>query len=238
MNYDDILARPKESRMNKPMEIDMKSFTKRTLLTITAVAMAIGLASCSGGNTTNGRSAIERDDDHALGNPDAAVTIIEYASLTCPACAAFHRTMYPELKAKYIDTGKVRFVFRQFPTPPARLAVGAEAMARCAGSTETYFELIDVLFEKQRLWVSSSNPGQALRDIGATAGITTEQFDACLADKENVTRIQDVVNHAVETWNINSTPSFVINGEHVKNIRSIDDFAKVIDPVLANEENK
>ncbi|MCF6293296.1 MAG: DsbA family protein [Robiginitomaculum sp.] len=216
----------------------MKRFTKRTLLSIATTAMIIGLASCGGANTSNGRSAIERDDDHALGNPDAAVTIIEYASLTCPACAAFHQTIYPELKAKYIDTGKVRFIFRQFPTPPARLAVGGEALARCEGSTETYFELIDVLFEKQRLWRSSQNPGQALRDIGAAAGITTEQFDACLADKENVTRIQDVVNHAVATWGINSTPSFVINGEYVQNIRNIDDFAKVIDPVLANEENK
>jgi len=216
----------------------MRNFTRRTLLSVTTIAMVIGLAACGGDASSSGRSAIERDDDHALGNPDAAVTIIEYASLTCPACAVFHQTIYPELKAKYIDTGKVRFVFRQFPTPPARLAVGGEALARCEGSTETYFELIDVLFEKQRLWRSSQNPGQALRDIGATAGITTEQFDACLADKENVTRIQDVVNHAVATWGINSTPSFVINGEYVQNIRSIDDFAKVIDPVLANEENK
>ncbi|MBL4596373.1 MAG: DsbA family protein [Robiginitomaculum sp.] len=212
----------------------MKKMKRRVVLLAVALSLSLGVAAC--GQSTGGRSSIERDDDYALGNPDAPVTIIEYASLTCPACATFHRTIYPELKAKYVETGKVRFIFRQFPTAPARLAVGGEAVARCKGSSDIYFEVVDLLFEKQRLWVSSQNPGQALRDLGATVGISAAEFDACVADEANVTRIQEVVKHAVDTWAVNSTPSFIINGDLAKNMRSIEDFAAIIDPILAGSE--
>ncbi|VAW01114.1 Periplasmic thiol:disulfide interchange protein DsbA [hydrothermal vent metagenome] len=207
----------------------MKKPNRRIILgAVAALTLITGVTACGENTGTNGRSAIERADDYGMGEVNAPVTIVEYASLTCPHCATFHQTIFPELKSKYIDTGKVRFVFRQFPTAPARLAVGGEAIA----SADNYFELLDLLFEKQRFWVYSQNPGQALRDIGATVGITPEEFEACIADKENVTRIQEVGNHAIETWGIRGTPSFIINGELAENMATIDDFIAKLDPLL------
>lgn len=214
----------------------MINLSRRFLFSFAAIFLIAGTAACNPKSTSEGRSAIERDDDYAIGKPDAPVTIIEFASSTCPACAVFHRSIYPELKSRYIETGHVRFVFRQFPTPPARLAIGAEAIARCKGGSQNYFNLIDALFEKQAFWLRSPTPGQALRDIASTAGITKEQFDACLNDPQNITRIQDVVKHANETWGVTGTPSFVINGELAVNMRNIDDFAKIIDPLIAKSK--
>ncbi len=211
----------------------MKHLNRRNVFATIALAVTMGLAACGADSGSSGRSAIERDDDMAIGNPDAAVTIVEFASLTCPHCATFHNGIYKDIKSKYIETGKVRFVFRQFPTPPVRLAVGGEAIARCKADVDKYFAMIDVLFEKQMYWVRSQNPGQALRELAATAGISPEEFETCLADPQNITRIQEVSKHASETWGINSTPSFVINGELAQNMRSFDDFAKIIDPILA-----
>ena len=187
------------------------------------------LSACSGGG--GGRSAAERPDDMALGNPKAKVVIYEYASLTCPHCADFHEKVFPKLKAKYIDTGKVRFVFRQFPTPPVPYAVGAEAVARCAGP-DKYFDLLDALYERQRYWVTSSNPRQALMDIAATAGISQQQFDACVSDEANVKRIQEIAKLAQDEFKITGTPSFVINGKLRPGVRTMESFEEIIDPLL------
>lgn len=203
------------------------------MLVSAALLLVAGAAACGSKTQSTGRSSIERADDYALGKVDAPVTIIEYASLTCPHCATFHGTVFKEIKSRYIETGKVRFVFRQFPTAPARLAVGGEAIARCKGGVENYYAVLDLLFAKQRFWVASANPGQALRDLSATVGITPDQFDACVADRDNVTRIQEIGTHAQETWGIAGTPSFIINGDLAKNMGTIDDFSAIIDPIVA-----
>ncbi len=200
-----------------------------------ALFLSAALAACSGSG--GGRSAAERPDDMALGNPKAKVVIYEYASLTCPHCADFHKEIFPKLKAKYIDTGKVRFVFRQFPTPPVPYAVGAEAVARCAGP-DKYFDLLDALYERQRFWVTSSNPRQALMDIAATAGISQKQFDACVADEANVKRIQEIAKLAQSEYNISGTPSFVINGKLRPGVRSLESFEEIIDPLLGIKTDK
>lgn len=204
---------------------------RRLLFIMMSLALGALLAACSGaGNTSNARSSVERDDDMATGNPDAKVVIVEYASLTCPHCATFHQEVFPALKSKYIDTGKIRFIFRQFPTAPAPYAVAGEAVARCAGP-DKYFDILDVLYEKQRYWVSN-NARQALMEIAATAGISQTQFDACVADEANIKRIQDVVNDAQGRYNISGTPSFVINGKLRPQVRVAEDFYAILDPIL------
>jgi protein-disulfide isomerase len=210
-------------------------FSRRILLAVAAMTLIAGAAACGPKGGSVERSAIERDDDMAIGEASAPVTLVEYASLTCPHCATFHATIFPEIKEKYIDTGKVRFVFRQFPTPPARLAVGGEVLARCKGDSETYYKLLGLLFEKQRFWIYAQSPAQALRDIGATVGVSADDFDACLADDSFFTRIQEVGLHAQETWNINSTPQFVINGELAKDMNTAADFVAKLDAALAGE---
>ncbi len=215
------------------MESILNTLNRRILLAGATLLLVAGAAACGPKAQSEGRSSIERADDYALGEPDAPVTLIEYASLTCPHCATFHATVFEEIKSRYIETGKVRFVFRQFPTAPARLAVGGEAIARCKGGEANYYAVLDVLFAKQRFWVASANPGQALRDLSATVGISPDQFDACIADQDNVTRIQEVALHAQDTWGIAATPSFIINGDLAKNMGTIEDFAAIIDPIVA-----
>jgi protein-disulfide isomerase len=166
----------------------------------------------------------------AMGDPGAPVVMIEYASLTCPHCATFHEEVFPALKVKYIDTGKMRFVFRQFPTPPVPYAVGGEAVARCAGP-EKYFDLLDILYEKQRYWVTSNNPRKALMEMAATAGINQADFDACVSDESNIKRIQEV-SVIARDQGITGTPSFIINGKLRPNVRTLESFEDIIDPLL------
>lgn len=201
-----------------------------------ALFLSIGLLACSNGSTSgNTRSSAERDDDMAIGDPKAPIVMFEYASLTCPHCAEFHETVFPALKKEYIDTGKVRFIFRQLPTPPVPFAVGAEAVARCAGP-DKYFDLLDILYQKQSYWIRSSNPRKTLMEIAATAGISQDQFDACVSDQANVKRIQDISTLAREKFNITGTPSFVINGKARPLVKGrpvvLEDFTAIFDPIL------
>lgn len=210
---------------------------RRLLLIALPLIVSTSLAACSSEAISEAsRSPGEREDDMALGNANAPVVVIEYASLTCPHCAAFHKDVFPALKADYIDTGKVRFVFRQLPTPPAPLAVGGEAVARCAGP-DKYFDLLDILYERQGYWVTSTNPRQALMEIAATVGITETQFDACVSDEGNITRIQEVVKAAQDQYGSFGTPSLVINGQLLPPAYgrpyNIGDLSAVIDPALA-----
>ncbi len=212
---------------------------RRIIAVFIPLVLSAGLATCSGkGADEITRSPVERDDDMALGNPKAPVVMVEYASLTCPHCAEFHENIFPELKAKYIDTGKLRFIFRQLPTPPIPYAVGAEAVARCAGP-DKYFDLLDALYQKQAYWVRASNPRNALMEIAATAGINQDAFDMCVSDESNIKRIQEVSKLASDEFGITGTPSFVINGERRPHVTSrpyvLEDFTVIIDPMLARK---
>ncbi len=210
---------------------------RRALQIILLLMISAPLAACSGTMPTEPqRNAAEREDDMVLGVPDAPVIMIEYASLTCPHCAAFHKDIFPTIKVNYIDTGKVRFVFRQLPTPPVPFAVGAEAVARCAGP-EKYFDLLDVLYEKQLLWIRSENPRQALMDIASSAGISKDDFEACITDESNIKRIREVSTLASEEHQVRNTPSFIINGELRPQVFGrpfmVEDFTAIIDPLLS-----
>jgi protein-disulfide isomerase len=167
--------------------------------------------------------------DIAQGPADAKVTIIEYASMTCPHCAAFHKETYPALKSRYIDSGKVRYVLREFPLDP--LATAGFMLARCDGE-QKYYPIVDMLFQQQRAWAGSEKPLDALRQIMRQAGFSQEKFDSCLKDQKLYDAVNAVKNRGLETLKVESTPTFFINGQrHVGNL-SIDDVEKIIKPML------
>lgn len=166
--------------------------------------------------------------DIALGSPDAPVTIIEYASMTCPHCAQFQAKTFPKLKERYIDTGKVRYIFREFPLDP--LAAGAFMLARCADK-DKYLSIIDLFFGTQREWVVP-NPLQPLFNIAKQAGYNEETFNACLKNQQILDGIQNVRDHAAKVLNVESTPTFFINGKRVIGDVSIEEMEKEIKPFL------
>jgi protein-disulfide isomerase len=173
--------------------------------------------------------------DMVLGSADAPITLIEYASVTCPACAAWHTEILPEMQEKYIDTGKVRLVFREFPTPPVPMSYIGSLLGRCAAektSTDAYFLVIGALMKTQRDWVQGEDPKAELMKIAAQAGMDQEAFDACLKRQDLVDLISDNVDAGAETFKITRTPSFVINGE-LANVRSIEEFDAAFAPLLA-----
>ncbi len=166
--------------------------------------------------------------DRVLGKDDAPVTIVEYASMTCPHCAHFHETTYPELKKRYIDTGKVRFIFREFPLDP--LAAGASMLARCADK-EKFYPLIETLFQQQTKW-AVEKPIPQLMAIAKQAGMSEQTFNTCLSDQKMLDAMQAEQKRATEKFGVNSTPTLFVNGKkHVGGV-SIEDMAKAIDSFL------
>jgi protein-disulfide isomerase len=169
--------------------------------------------------------------DMVMGKADAPVTIIEYASMTCPHCAHFQETTFPELKKQYIDTGKVRYIFREFPLD--NLAAAAFMLARCAGKDDSskYFAMIDTMFKQQRQW-AVEKPLPPMLAISKQAGFTEESFNACLANQQILDGIEKVRQRAIKQFKVESTPTFFINGTKVTGALSFEDIAKVIDPYL------
>jgi protein-disulfide isomerase len=165
--------------------------------------------------------------DMALGDEKAPVTIIEYASMTCPHCAQFHATTFPEIKKRYIDTGKVRFIFREFPLD--QLALAAFLLARCAGP-DKYFPMIDTLFQMQKEWVIQKPLGPLLA-IAKQAGMSEQAFNECLQDKKLIDGLEEVRQQAMKL-NVQSTPSFFVNGKPLRGAFTIEDFEKAIAPYI------
>lgn len=168
--------------------------------------------------------------DMALGSPTAKVVIVEYASMTCGHCASFHTKVFPELKAKYIDTGKVRFILREFPLD--NLAAAASMLARCAGGEKTY-PLVGVLFQKQEEWAFvRSNPVPKLFEIAKQAGFTQEAFDKCLTDQKLLDQVSAIRQRASDKFGVSSTPTFFINGKRLVGGSTLADFDKMLEPLL------
>lgn len=166
--------------------------------------------------------------EKALGKDDAKVTIVEYASMTCPHCAHFAETTYPELKTKYIDTGKVRYIMREFPFDPR--AEAGFMLARCSG--DNYFAMIDVLFRQQDSWVAVENVKDSLLQISKLAGFTQETFNACLTDQKLLDDVRAVQKRGADEFKVDSTPTFFINGKTYKGALSIAEMSAIIDPML------
>jgi protein-disulfide isomerase len=192
-----------------------------------ALAAMTGLASAGYAVDVASLHAPPANGEMALGPENAKVTIVEYASATCPHCGKFHTTTYQDLKKEYIDTGKVRFVFREFPFDD--VAFAAFMLARCAPK-DKYFPMIDMLFEQQDAWLRA--PRDGLEKIAQLAGFTKESFDACLKNEEVAKGIAAIRDKANKDFGVDSTPTFFVNGEMLKGETSIEEFRKMIDPLL------
>jgi protein-disulfide isomerase len=168
--------------------------------------------------------------ERVLGDPNAPITILEYSSLTCSHCASFHANTLPQLKKDYIDTGKAKLVFRDFPLD--RVALQAGMLARCS-NPERYFGFLDVLFKSQDKWARASDPTKALAQNGKLAGVGDEQFNACMTNEPLVNKIIERRLEAEKKYEVQSTPTFIImrgdTTEKVVGAQPITEFARVLD---------
>ncbi|MBU1210253.1 MAG: DsbA family protein [Alphaproteobacteria bacterium] len=213
------------------------SLTRRHVLAVTAAAAAaagLGLGLAAQPAVAVEQAKLMADTglpELAIGPADAKVTVVEYASMTCPHCARFHNDIYPQIKEKYIDSGKVRFIFREFPLD--NLAAAASMLARCSGEGKT-LPMISVLFSKMEDWAFvRDKPVPALFEIAKQAGFTKESFETCLKDQPLLDKILAQRKKASEEFGVTSTPTFFINGEKLDGGPTLEALSKAIDPLLA-----
>ncbi|HET7850574.1 MAG TPA: thioredoxin domain-containing protein [Pseudolabrys sp.] len=223
------------------MQITRRQFCGSTA-TVTLTAALLGTSSLIG----FAREAVAADEKNpsvadlmkpgalsemSMGSDKAPVTIIEYASMTCPHCAHFEATTFPELKKQYIDTGKVRYILREFPLDP--IAAAGFMLARCSGKDDKgkYFAMVETLFRQQREW-AVEKPLQPLLSIAKQAGFTEQTFNACLANQKLLDGIEAVRQRAIDQYGVNSTPTFFINGKKQTGDISLADLEKVMKPYL------
>jgi protein-disulfide isomerase len=213
------------------------SITRRELLQGTAaLTLAAALLSAGSWPAAQAQAPSPQDllapsslPDQAQGSPNAPVTVIEYASMTCSHCATFHTTTYPTLKSRYIDTGKVRYILREFPLDP--LAAGAFMLARCAGDGK-YFALVDTLFREQKTWAFAQNPIPPLLKIAKDNGFTEQSFEQCLSNQKVLDGLEEVRQRAQSKFGVNSTPTFFVNGKIIRGSMSIEELEKQMQPFL------
>ncbi|MEY9782065.1 DsbA family protein [Sinorhizobium fredii] len=165
----------------------------------------------------------------ALGEANAPVTIVEYMSMTCPHCANFHNKTFDAIKAKYVDSGKVRFIVREFPFDPR--AAAAFMLARCAPEGQ-YFPMISMLFKQQEQWAAAENGRDALLQMSKLAGFTQESFEACLTNQKLLDDVNAVMQRGAKEFGVKSTPTFFVNGEHYSGDMSVDVLSALIDSKL------
>ena len=216
------------------MIITRRAFT--TMLSLTGLAAIAGLSPLRFISEAMAQAAGDVAKpvslpDMALGPKDAAVTITEFASMTCPHCAAFNEQVFPKIKSEYIDTGKVRYIFREFPLD-IKAAAGS-MLSRCIAKDDAakYFAVTDMLFRQQNDWVVK-NTTETLTRIGKQAGLTQQQVEACLKDQALLDKIAADQKYASDVLKVDSTPTFFINGEKIKGEASFEEFAKKINPLL------
>lgn len=185
----------------------MPNFNRRLL--VVAALGVLALAGCSKGAGTVDTA------DMTLGDPNAKVKMVEYASLTCSHCGTFNNDVFPAFKAKYIDTGKVHYTFKEFLTPPNEVAAAGFLTARCAGK-DKYFKVTDAIFHAQQEMFTTGDMRGVLLRTAQSAGLTEEQFNACITDEAALKALNERVEKAIKIDKINSTPTFVINGKKVK----------------------
>ncbi len=163
--------------------------------------------------------------DITEGDPKAPNTVIEYASMTCSHCANFHNTVYRAFKAKYIDTGKVYFIFREYPLDP--LATSAAMLARC-GPKDREFPMIDLLFDQQNNWAFVQDPKTALINLVKQAGISEADFNSCLTNQKILDGVNAVKDRAYKTFGVDATPTFFINGVEHPGEQSLEELDKIL----------
>ncbi|MCI5073651.1 DsbA family protein [Oricola sp.] len=210
--------------------------TRRTVL-LTAAAAGATLAAPSlalAQKAPEAKGTVDMDDllkpgvleDQVEGAEDAPITVVEYASMTCSHCAHFHATTFPTIKENYIDTGKVRFILREFPLDP-RAAAGF-MLARCAPEGK-YFAMVDVLFKQQAQWAFVQNARPPLENIAKLAGFTQESFEACLTNQKLLDDINATRDRASDEFGVNATPTFFINGTKYSGALTVDQMSAILD---------
>ncbi len=202
------------------------------------LAGAAALFSVSIAHPTFARAASESElmapgplPEKSFGDEKASVTVIEYLSMTCPHCRNFHTTMWPEIKKQYVDTGKVRFIFREFPFDPRSTA--AFMLARCVGE-DKWYPTVDLLFRQQETWATAQDGRQALQSTMAITGMGQKDFEACLTDQALLDKVSAVAAKAKELG-VDSTPTFFINGKKYAGALAVAEFAKIVDPLVPAE---
>jgi protein-disulfide isomerase len=199
--------------------------SRRAALTAAALTTMAALAGCGG---SSGGAA---EGDMALGAPEGAkVTVVEYASVTCGHCAVWQEQVWPEFKTRYVDTNKVRYVFREFPTPPADIAAAGFLIARCAGD-DKYFDVIHEIMASQREWQAGVPPRSTLVRVATGAGLSEQEFQACVSDEAAIKALDARVKAGVDAG-VNSTPTFLVNGTRVVDT-SLESLSAAVDAELA-----
>ncbi len=168
--------------------------------------------------------------DRVLGKPDAPVVLIEYASATCPHCAEFHQTVLPQIKTEYIDTGKVKYILREFPLDPLALAVFM--LTRCLPE-DKFFATTDLLFRRQKLWAKAENPAVEITKIMSMAGMNKERFEACLNNTDMAKSMSDFTKKSAADFGIKGTPALFVNGAFVDGHKDMSDVKVALDKAIA-----
>ncbi|MDC9701659.1 MAG: DsbA family protein [Alphaproteobacteria bacterium] len=206
-----------------------KSFSYEKKGTSTFSFFTVSSAKAATGEKIKKANVPVKLEEKTIGADNAPLKIIEYVSMSCGACALFHEEIFPNLKKKYIDTGKIQFIFREFPLDPSSTA--AFMLARC-GKNERYFDMINILFHRQSEWTQAENTSEILFSIVKQTGFTKESFDSCLSDQKLLDGINQVRDHAAREFSVNKTPSFFINGEEFEGEFSLKSFEAAIDSAL------
>ncbi|MFT3997052.1 MAG: DsbA family protein [Asticcacaulis sp.] len=187
------------------MHLTRHTFVRGALMAAAAFG-ALALAGCGGSKSD--ASA----DDMSLGKADAPITLVEYASVTCTHCAAFNEKVFPTVKEKYIDTGKVHYIYREFLTPPEDVSAAGVLVARCAGK-DKYFEVIDAIMRSQNELFTTGDGKGILKRIANSAGLSDEAFAKCVSDPKGLERIQSNIEKFVKADDVRGTPTLIINGK-------------------------
>ncbi len=199
------------------------------LLAFGSAALAAGPAAAQGAYDMTEMLKPGPLPDMILGNADAPVTVIEYSSMTCGHCANFHKNVFHYLKEKYVDTGKVRFIHREFPLDP--LAAAASMLVRCSPK-EKYFDMLGLFYEQQTVWVRTDDPVTALRNLTRQIGFTDESFKTCLTDQKLLDDLTEIRKRGSEAFKIDGTPTFFVNGRASKGISTKEELDKALAPYL------
>ena len=201
------------------------SMSRRAALTAAALAAMATVAGCP----ARGGAAAQGDMGMGAGE-DTKVTVIEYASVTCGHCAVWNEEVWPEFKTKYVDTKKVRYVFREFPTPPQDIAVAGFLIARCAGP-DKYFDVVHDIMASQKEWMAGVAPRTTLFRAAAAAGLSQEQTEACISDKAAIEEMSNRIKAGIDAG-VTGTPTFLVNGTKVLD-SSLSGLSEAIDAELA-----
>ena len=209
----------------------MKLFDRRNFLSLSsALALTAFVGGVAHAQSVSGLFDDIPLEDNVMGDVNAKVTIVEYASMTCPHCKAFHETILPGIKEKYIETGKAKYILRPFPFDGDRRGEAAFMLAKCAPNGN-YYAMIDALFATQSVWAGKGNPVPELLRLSKLSGMTEAEFKACLGNQDLLTKMIQGRNKAVKDFSVQATPTVFVNGEKLGD-STLESISKAIDSAL------